>query len=333
MADAALAQPAFRHALRADPGGETAVTVRGKGREGRNVEFLLSLVVTLNGQQGIHAIAGDTDGIDRSEDNAGAPDTPASVTRAAASDWVQRPCSTTTRVIASSVRWMISWRPARRMPMLTTFARGAPAARPNTPLMSLKTAEPSRSFSVPHPHKVRADSDRHRLSPHGRGRQAARPGSSRTMKHCPRHCFYGFGALLSLFGGWLGDKYDYRKLLFVSLVTSAITGGLLFTGLGKSLAMHIAFSFVFGAAISGMVYANLSAGIIKSVKRANASYASGLFVASLYIPAAFAGYLLGRLKESFGWTTAGILQISGCALIAAILSLVATAGRKRVAYA
>jgi DHA1 family inner membrane transport protein len=93
------------------------------------------------------------------------------------------------------------------------------------------------------------------------------------------------------------------------------------------------FSFVFGAAISGMVYANLSAGIIKSVKRANASYASGLFVASLYIPAAFAGYLLGRLKESFGWTTAGILQISGCALIAAILTLVATAGRKRVAYA
>jgi MFS family permease len=141
--------------------------------------------------------------------------------------------------------------------------------------------------------------------------------------------FYGFGALLSLFGGWLGDKYDYRKLLFVSLIVSAIAGGLLFTGLGKSMAMHIVFSFVFGASISGMVYANLSAGIIKSVKRAKASHASGLFVASLYIPAAFAGYLLGQLKESFGWTTAGILQISGCAVIAAILSIVATAGRKR----
>jgi len=137
--------------------------------------------------------------------------------------------------------------------------------------------------------------------------------------------FYGFGALLSLFGGWLGDKYDYRKLLFVSLVIAAIAGGLLFTGLGKSMPMHIVFSFVFGASISGMVYANLSAGIIKSVKTAKASYASGLFVASLYIPAAFAGYILGQLKESFGWTTAGILQISGCAVIAAILSIVATA--------
>ncbi|MDB5854591.1 MAG: transporter of the superfamily, partial [Herminiimonas sp.] len=133
--------------------------------------------------------------------------------------------------------------------------------------------------------------------------------------------FYGFGALLSLLGGWLGDKYDYRKLLFVALVISAVSGGLLFTGLEKSLILHIVFSFVFGGAISGMAYANLSAGIIKSVKRAKASYASGLFVASLYIPAAFAGYLLGTLKENFGWSTAGIVQVAGCALVSAVLSL------------
>lgn len=141
--------------------------------------------------------------------------------------------------------------------------------------------------------------------------------------------FYGFGALLSLIGGWFGDRFDYRKILFVSLVISSVSGGLLFTGLGKSLTMHIIFSFVFGGAISGMVYANLSAGIIKSVKRANASYASGLFVSSLYIPAGFAGYLLGQLKEFLGWTAAGIIQISGCALIAAILPILATVGRKR----
>ncbi|TFW03170.1 MFS transporter [Oxalobacteraceae bacterium OM1] len=141
--------------------------------------------------------------------------------------------------------------------------------------------------------------------------------------------FYGFGALLSLFGGWLGDKYDYRKLLFVSLVISAGAGGILFAGLGHSLALHILFSFVFGGAISGMVYSNLSAGIIKSVKREKASYASGLFVASLYIPAAFAGYLLGVLKEDFGWSTAGIIQVAGCALIAAVLAILAAAGERQ----
>lgn len=145
--------------------------------------------------------------------------------------------------------------------------------------------------------------------------------------------FYGFGALLSLFGGWLGDRYDYRRLLMVALLLSAISGGILFAGLGKSLTMHILFSFVFGGAISGMAYANLSAGIIKSVTRAKASQASGLFVASLYIPAAFAGYLLGTLKESFGWSTAGVVQVAGCAVVAAVLSLVAAAGRRRLAYA
>jgi glycerate 2-kinase len=59
-------------------GGETTVTVRGTGRGGRNAEFLLSLAVALDGQPGIAAIAADTDGIDGSEDNAGAillPDT------------------------------------------------------------------------------------------------------------------------------------------------------------------------------------------------------------------------------------------------------------------
>ncbi|HEX2604090.1 MAG TPA: glycerate kinase [Oxalicibacterium sp.] len=64
-------------------GGETTVTVRGKGRGGRNAEFLLSLAVTLNGQQGIHALACDTDGIDGSEDNAGAIYQPDSMKRAA----------------------------------------------------------------------------------------------------------------------------------------------------------------------------------------------------------------------------------------------------------
>jgi glycerate 2-kinase len=63
-------------------GGETTVTVRGNGRGGRNAEFLLSLAVALNGQPGVHAIACDTDGIDGSEDNAGAVYGPNSLARA-----------------------------------------------------------------------------------------------------------------------------------------------------------------------------------------------------------------------------------------------------------
>ena len=53
-------------------GGETTVTLRAKGRGGRNTEFLLSFANAIEGAQGITALAADTDGIDGSEDNAGA---------------------------------------------------------------------------------------------------------------------------------------------------------------------------------------------------------------------------------------------------------------------
>lgn len=65
-------------------GGETSVTVRGTGRGGRNAEYLLALAIALDGHPGIHAIACDTDGIDGTEDNAGALLSPDSLARARA---------------------------------------------------------------------------------------------------------------------------------------------------------------------------------------------------------------------------------------------------------
>jgi glycerate 2-kinase len=62
-------------------GGETTVSLRGSGRGGRNTEFLLALVVALDGHPGIHAIACDTDGIDGTEENAGAIAGPDSLAR------------------------------------------------------------------------------------------------------------------------------------------------------------------------------------------------------------------------------------------------------------
>lgn len=64
-------------------GGETTVTLRGNGRGGRNAEFLLALAVALHGTNDVYALACDTDGIDGSEDNAGALYGPDSMTRAA----------------------------------------------------------------------------------------------------------------------------------------------------------------------------------------------------------------------------------------------------------
>ena len=87
---AGMAKSCARHGVPARPpcvllsGGETTVTVRGQGRGGRNAEFLLALAVALDGAPGIHALAGDTDGIDGTEDNAGALLTAATLARARA---------------------------------------------------------------------------------------------------------------------------------------------------------------------------------------------------------------------------------------------------------
>jgi glycerate 2-kinase len=66
-------------------GGESTVTVRGDGRGGRNVEYLLSLAMTLQGELGIHALAADTDGVDGLEEIAGACLAPDTLARA----WAQ----------------------------------------------------------------------------------------------------------------------------------------------------------------------------------------------------------------------------------------------------
>ena len=66
-------------------GGETTVTLRGKGRGGRNVECLLSMAVALDGLPGVHALAADTDGVDGVEEIAGACIAPDTLARA----WAQ----------------------------------------------------------------------------------------------------------------------------------------------------------------------------------------------------------------------------------------------------
>ncbi len=87
---AAIARQVARHGQPAAApcvllsGGETTVTVTGQGRGGRNAEFLLGLAIALDGAPGIFALACDTDGIDGSEDNAGARIAPDSLARAQA---------------------------------------------------------------------------------------------------------------------------------------------------------------------------------------------------------------------------------------------------------
>ena len=66
-------------------GGETTVTVvNNRGRGGRNMEYALGLAIALDGAPGIWALACDTDGIDGTEQAAGAVISPDTLARARA---------------------------------------------------------------------------------------------------------------------------------------------------------------------------------------------------------------------------------------------------------
>ncbi|MFI0773366.1 GntR family transcriptional regulator [Streptomyces sp. NPDC021212] len=66
-------------------------------------------------------------------------------------------------------------------------------------------------------------------------------------------------------------------------------------------------------------FVNLAGYLITSVRADLSSRASGLFITAIYVPAAFAGYLLGQLAGYTGWRTAGLLQLSALSVLAGLL--------------
>ncbi|CAM3461997.1 MFS transporter [Bordetella sputigena] len=141
----------------------------------------------------------------------------------------------------------------------------------------------------------------------------------------------GIGGFVAPLSGWLGDRLGYHKVLFLALPLAALSGGIAFTELDRSVFLHALAAGVFGVSVLSLLYSNLSAIIIESMTPAKTAQGSGMFIASYYIPAAFAGYLLAELKEVFGWTAAGIIQTSGFAILSMILVLIATTMRHKAA--
>jgi DHA1 family inner membrane transport protein len=131
---------------------------------------------------------------------------------------------------------------------------------------------------------------------------------------------YGLGALMSIAGGWIGDRGSPRIVLSATFVAAAILGYLLFNGSGSYYSQAI-LSFAWGVIVSGVIYVNLAGYHVKAVRRNLAGRASGVFVTSLYLSAAAAGYLMGWVANRAGWGSAGALQISLCSLAAAVLAL------------
>jgi DHA1 family inner membrane transport protein len=132
--------------------------------------------------------------------------------------------------------------------------------------------------------------------------------------------FYGAGALLSIFGGWFGDRFSPRVVLSAAFFCIAALGYLCFHG-SEAIAPHVILTFAYGAIGSGTIYVNLAGYHVKSVQSSLSSRASGMFVTSLYAAAAAAGYLMGGIASHAGWALAGEVQISLLSVVAGSLAL------------
>jgi len=131
--------------------------------------------------------------------------------------------------------------------------------------------------------------------------------------------FYGAGALISILGGWLGDRFSPRIVLSAAFFCVAALGYLCFHGSGATVPQAI-LTACYGAFGSGTIYVNLAGYHVKAVRSSQSSRASGMFVTSFYASAATAGYVMGGLVSHAGWAVAAELQISLLAAIGCVMA-------------
>ena len=131
---------------------------------------------------------------------------------------------------------------------------------------------------------------------------------------------YGLGVLVSIFTGWLGDRFSARIVLPGAFVAGAVICLALFNG-PAGVMQQATFSCILGMIFSGTLFVNIAGYTVKSVSGALAGRASGIFITALYGSATVAGYIIGWVASLVGWTTAGNIQLVGLCLLAALLSL------------
>jgi DHA1 family inner membrane transport protein len=132
--------------------------------------------------------------------------------------------------------------------------------------------------------------------------------------------FYGVGALTSIAGGWLGDRFSPKVVLCGSLLCSTVLGYLFFQQ-AYSMATREALTCIYGITGSAVLYVNLAGYHVKSLRSSMSSRGSGMFVTSLYGGAAFGGYVLGALASRLGWMAGSEIEMSLLCLIGAVLAL------------
>lgn len=134
----------------------------------------------------------------------------------------------------------------------------------------------------------------------------------------------GFGAMMALPAGWLGDRYDQRKLLAIGFVGASASTFLAYQVATTPPAQYV-LSFLIGTFASGFLFTNCTTAMQRAVRPEQVGRGAGLFMLTYYVGAAFSGLLFARLVGELGWSGAGLWQLTVLPLLGiAGLALVRT---------
>ena len=134
------------------------------------------------------------------------------------------------------------------------------------------------------------------------------------------YSFYGFGCMLPMLGGWLGDRFSNRGAVATAYGCMAVITFLIFNVATQPYHLFV-LTFLQAFCYSGVLYVNHVALFQRCVRPAMVGRATGLCNSTHFISGTLAGYLFATLAERLGWGMAGLIQLSLLSLCAIFVVL------------
>lgn len=128
---------------------------------------------------------------------------------------------------------------------------------------------------------------------------------------------YGIGAITGIVAGYLGDRFGERRLVYVAVAGSAVSGLLMFD-VAHAQWQQVLLSFLFGSFGSGFLFVNVYAMTQKAVRAGHVGKASGIASSAHYLGAGFAGALFAAMVTAWNWHLATVVQMVAVPAIALV---------------
>jgi len=131
---------------------------------------------------------------------------------------------------------------------------------------------------------------------------------------------YGFGCMLPMLGGWIGDRFSNRGAAIVAYSAVSVVTYCIYH-LATLPWHHYVLSFLMAALCSSTLHVNTLALLQRSVRPEKVGRATGIFTSLHFLGGGFSGFLFGALVHKVGWANAGLLQETMVPILAIMLLL------------